>query len=54
MKINIDSETFGKVLAIAKRENTTVPLLVKQLIHQLVLANEEPNEPNEKTNSNLR
>ena len=45
MKINIDSETFGKVLAIAKKENTTVPLLVKQLINQFVLANEENNEP---------
>ncbi|CAM8122346.1 TPA: hypothetical protein ACQ82E_000323 [Klebsiella pneumoniae] len=53
MKINIDSETFGKVLAIAKKENTTVPLLVKQLINQFVLANEENNEP-KKTDSSLR
>lgn len=53
MKINIDSETFGKVLAIAKRENTTVPLLVKQLINQFVLANEENNE-SKKTDSSLR
>lgn len=49
MKINIDSETFGKVLA----ENTTVPLLVKQLINQFVLANEENNEP-KNTDSSLR
>ncbi len=53
MKINIDSETFGKVLAIAKKENTTVPLLVKQLINQFVLANEENNEP-KNTDSILR
>ena len=53
MKINIDSETFGKVLAIAKKENTTVPLLVKQLINQCVLANDENNEP-KKTVSSLR
>ncbi|EIX9279177.1 hypothetical protein PJV41_004420 [Klebsiella pneumoniae] len=53
MKINIDSETFGKVLAIAKKENTTVPLLVKQLINQFVLANEENNE-SKKTDSSLR
>jgi len=53
MKINIDSETFGKVLAIAKKENTTVPLLVKQLINQFVLANEE-NDESKKTDSSLR
>ena len=53
MKINIDSETFGKVLAIAKKVNTTVPLLVKQLINQFVLANEENNE-SKKTDSSLR
>ncbi|MCJ4905298.1 hypothetical protein LNU07_01525 [Klebsiella quasipneumoniae] len=53
MKINIDSETFGKVLAIAKKENTTVPLLVKQLINQFVLANEENND-SKKTDSSLR
>lgn len=52
MDIRFSSETFQKLRDRANEENTTIPILVKSIIND-ILANEENNE-SKKTDSNLR
>lgn len=44
MNIRFYPEDFPALLQWAKEEDTTIPNLVKKIIHNAILANEENNE----------